>query len=183
MATCSVAAIRLRLPRGLGAWVALLGLALGLVGCGFKLRGEVEIPPDLNPMFIQAGGGSPVAQAIRDRLRGTQVRLAANAKEAKLVLRILSEQRSSRVVAVDRSGKVLSFELHYRLAFDAVGDDGQGRLPRQDIDLVRGFDNPDTEVLGKQLESELIYQDLIDDAADRVLIRLRAALIKSSVKQ
>ena len=43
---------------------------------------------------------------------------------------------------------------------------------------MRGFDNPDTEVLGKQLEGELIYQDMIDDAADRVLIRLRAALIK-----
>jgi LPS-assembly lipoprotein len=159
-------------------WAGLLGFALTLSGCGFKLRGEVEIPPDLNPMLIQAGGGSPVAQAIRDRLRGTQVRLAANAKEAKLVLRILSEQRSSRVVAVDRNGKVLSYELHYRLTFDAVGADGQMRVPAQEIDLVRGFDNPDTEVLGKQLEGELIYQDLIDDAADRVLIRLRAALIK-----
>ena len=178
MAGFSVPLIR-RWPRqAFCAWVALLGLALSLSGCGFKLRGEVEIPPDLNPMFIQAGGGSPVAQAIRDRLRGTQVRLAASAKEAKLIVRILSEQRSSRVVAVDRSGKVLSYELHYRLAFDAIGADGQGRLPRQDIDLVRGFDNPDTEVLGKQLEGELIYQDLIDDAAERVLIRLRAALIK-----
>lgn len=178
MAKCSVAAIRRRPPRALGVWVVLLGLALGLASCGFKLRGEVDIPPDLNPMFIQAGGGSPVAQAIRDRLRGTQVRLAANAKEAKLILRILSEQRSSRVVAVDRSGKVLSYELHYRLTFDAIGADGQARLPRQELDLVRGFDNPDTEVLGKQLEGELIYQDLMDDAADRVLIRLRAALIK-----
>jgi LPS-assembly lipoprotein len=183
MGGVSAAVIRRRPWKTSRAWFALLGLALSLSSCGFKLRGEVEIPPDLNPIFIQAGGGSPVAQAIRDRLRGTQVRLAANAKEAKLVLRILSEQRSSRVVAVDRTGKVLSFELHYRLAFDAVGADGQGRLQRQDIDLVRGFDNPDTEVLGKQLESELIYQDLIDDAADRVLIRLRAALIKSSVKQ
>lgn len=170
----------------LGGWISL-GVVLGvllpsLVGCGFKLRGEVEVPPDLNPLFIQAGGGSPVAQAIRERLRGTQVRLATNPKEAKLVLRILSEQRASRVVAVDRSGRVLSYELYYRLAFDAVGADGQSRLPRQDIDLVRGFDNPDVEVLGKQLEGELIYQDLIDDAAERVLIRMRAALIKHPAK-
>ena len=178
MAGCSDAVIRRWPRRACWAWVALLGLALCLSSCGFKLRGAVDIPPDLNPMFIQAGGGSAVAQAIRDRLRGTQVRLAATAKEAKLILRILSEQRSSRVVAVDRSGKVLSFELHYRLTFDAIGADGQARLPRQDIDLVRGFDNQDTEVLGKQLEGELIYQDLMDDAADRVLIRLRAALIK-----
>jgi LPS-assembly lipoprotein len=159
-------------------WVALLGLALGLSSCGFHLRGEVEIPPDLNPLFIQAPAGSPVAQALVDRLRGTQVRLAASAKEAKLVVRIQSERRSSRVVAVDRSGKVLSYELHFQVTFDALGADGNERLPRQEVDLVRGFDNPDTEVLGKQLESELIYQDLIEDAADRVLIRLRAALIK-----
>jgi len=159
-------------------WVALLGLALVMSGCGFRLRGAVEVPPDLNPLFIQPAGTSPVARAIQDRLRGTQVRLAATAKEAKLILRIQSEQRSSRVVAVDRNGKVLAFELHYRVAFDALGADGQVRLPRQEIDLVRGFDNPDTEVLGKQLEGELIFQDLIDDAADRVLIRLRAALIK-----
>jgi len=159
-------------------WVTLLAGCLALAGCGFKLRGAVEIPPDLNPLFIQAGGASPVAAAIRGRLRGTQVRLAANAKEAKLVLRILSEQRSSRVVAVDRNGKVLSYELYFRVAFDALGADGKERMARQDIDLVRGFDNPDTEVLGKQLEGELIYQDLFVDAADRVLIRLRAALIK-----
>jgi len=172
MVRCGVSVVRRRLL----LWVALL--ALGLSSCGFHLRGEVEIPPDLNPLFIQAPAGSPVAQALVDRLRGTQVRLAASAKEAKLVVRIQSERRSSRVVAVDRSGKVLSYELHFQVTFNALGADGKERLARQEVDLVRGFDNPDTEVLGKQLESELIYQDLIEDAADRVLIRLRAALIK-----
>lgn len=168
--------------RGPGPWspvaLALLVAALGLTACGFHLRGEVAIPADLNPLYIQASAGAPVARALVDRLRGTQVRLAASAKEAKVVLRILSERRSPRVVAVDRSGKVLSYELHYRVSFDAIGADGKNRMARQDIDLVRGFDNPDTEVLGKQLEGELIYQDLIEDAADRVLIRLGAALIK-----
>ncbi len=72
-------------------------------------------------------------------------------------------------LAVDRDGKVLSSDLQRRVAFDAVGADGSNGCSRKRSDLVRGFDNPDTQVLGKQLESELIYQDLIDDAADRVL--------------
>ena len=55
--------------------LAWLGVALVISGCGFKLRGEVDVPPELNPMYIQASGASPVAQALRDRLRGTQVRL------------------------------------------------------------------------------------------------------------
>ena len=164
--------------RLLPALLVVVGLLLGLSASGFKLRGEVEIPPDLNPIYIQGSGGTQVADAIRDRLRGTQVQLAPNAKEAKLLVRILSEARFSRVVAVDRNGKVLSYDLHLRVGFDALGADAKVRMSRQDIDLVRGFDNPDTEVLGKQLEGELIYQDLIEDAADRVLIRLRAALPK-----
>ena len=100
-------------------------------------------------------------------------------KDAKLILRILGERRSSRVVAANRGGKVLSYELYLQRHLRCQGPDGKERLPRQEIDLVRGFDNPDTEVLGKQLEGERSTRTSIDDAADRVLIRLRAALIKA----
>jgi LPS-assembly lipoprotein len=41
---------------------------------------------------------------------------------------------------------------------------------------VRTFENPDVEVLGKQQEAELIYQDLTDEEAIRILARMRAAL-------
>ena len=62
------------------------------------------------------------------------------------------------------------------MRFDAVGKDGKERMPPQTLDLVRTFDNPDVEVLGKQLEEELIIQDFATDAADRILMRLRAVL-------
>ncbi|MCF8003337.1 MAG: hypothetical protein K9L32_03865, partial [Chromatiaceae bacterium] len=49
------------------------------------------------------------------------------------------------------------------------------------ITLERTFDdNPDVAVLGKQLESDIIYQDMADDAADQVLLRLRAAVAARS---
>lgn len=148
-----------------------------LTGCGFHLRGSVEIPPEFNPIHIQAAGGSPVRQAVEDLLAGSQVRLTASPAEAKLILRILSEGRSSRVAAVDANGKTLAHELHYLVRFDAIGADGRERVPPQTMDLVRHFDNPDVEVLGKRLEEELIYQDFATDAADRILMRLRAVLI------
>ncbi|TCT22673.1 LPS-assembly lipoprotein [Thiobaca trueperi] len=157
----------------------LMSVLTMLTGCGFHLRGSLEIPPSLNPVFIQAPAGSPVRQAFDDRLAGSDVRLAASPAEARLIVRILSEERSSRVVAVDANGKTLAYELHYLVQFDAVGPDGVQRVSRQSMDLIRNFDNPDVEVLGKQLEEELIYQDFAADAADRILMRLRAALIAS----
>jgi LPS-assembly lipoprotein len=146
-----------------------------LVGCGFHLRGAIDIPPGLEPVYIQSGG--LVGQAIDQRLRGSGVPVTGVAKEAGMVLRILGQSRSSRVVAVDRTGKALAYALEFRIGFDAVDASGQALIPAQWITLERTFDdNPDVAVLGKQLESDIIYQDMVDDAADQVLLRLRAAV-------
>jgi LPS-assembly lipoprotein len=160
------------------ALLLILGLVcLAQLGCGFRLRGVVEIPAELNPIYIQAAGNSPVRDALVDQLAGSDVALAATAGEAKLILRILSESRYSQVVAVDSGGRVLAYELHYLVSYDAVTPDGAQKVPGQSLDLVRNFDNPDVEVLGKQLEEALIYEDFARDAADRILMRLRVTLL------
>lgn len=146
-------------------------------GCGFHLRGRIEIPVSFNPLLIQAPANSPVRHAIEELLTGSAVRLTTIPAAAKLTLRILSETRSSRVAAVDANGKTLAFELHSVVRFDVVAPDGTQKLPPQTLDLTRNFDNPDVEVLGKQLEEELIYQDFAADSADRILMRLRAVLL------
>lgn len=163
--------------RGLRLAILAFLMPLALAGCGFHLRGAVEIPAELSPMYIQAPAGSAVRPAIEDQIRGGSVRLASNAADARLILRILSEDRTNRVAAVDANGKILAYELHYLVRFDAVGADGRQLVPPQTLDLIRNFDNPDVEVLGKQLEEEMIYSDLAVDAADRILMRLRAVLL------
>jgi LPS-assembly lipoprotein len=153
---------------------ALLALGL-LAGCGFHLRGSLAIPQELTPLYIQAPQVSMVRTAIEEQLSGS-VPLATSPDKSKLILRIQSEMRSSRVVATDYAGKVLAYELYLRVTYDAVGTDGVQRIPLQKLDLVRTFDNPDIEVLGKQLEQLQINQELSNDAADRILTRLRTAL-------
>lgn len=158
----------------LGAF-CLLTAAIG--ACGFQLRGAVDIPPELNPIYIESAPGSPVRAALYQQLQGSQVRLAAQPQDANVILRISNERRSSRVIAVDRNGKVLARELQYRLLFEAVTVGGKELVPKQGIDVLRSYENPDVEVLGKQLEAQMIYQDMYIDAANRMLIRLRAALL------
>jgi LPS-assembly lipoprotein len=146
-----------------------------LTACGFHLRGPVSIPAGMEPIYIQGGG--LVGEAIDTRLQGSQVELTEEPSDAGLVLRILGQSRSSRVVAVDRGGKALAYALEYQVRFDAVDAAGQQVVAPQTLTLERTFDdNPDVAVLGKQLESDIIYQDLAADAADQLLLRLRAAL-------
>jgi len=168
------------LPRLLPALLmAVLVSVLALAGCGFHLRGAVDIPPDLSPLYIQSGGA--VGAAIESRLTGSGVTLTNVPSEAGLILRILSQSRSSRVVALDVDGKGLAYLLTYRVTFDARDATGNELVSQQSLGLDRTFDdNPDVAVLGKALESDIIYQDLASDAADQVLLRLRAALANRS---
>jgi len=169
---------RQTVARGIVPAGLMLGLMLGLLvttGCGFHLRGAVDIPPDLSPLYIQSGG--VIGEAIESRLTGSAVTLTNDPTKAGMVLRILSQSRSSRVVALDINGKALAFQLAYLVSFDARDAAGDVLVPQQSLELNRTFDdNPDVAVLGKELESDIIYQDLASDAADQVLLRLRAAL-------
>jgi len=163
--------------RGLLAMIALLTGVLLTGACGFKLRGQVEIPPELNPMSIQPQHGSPVGAALVQQLQGSQVRLTTRPQDARVIIRLSNEKRGSRVAAVDRNGKALAYELHYQVSFDAVAPDGKQLVPPQSLDVVRTYDNADVDVLGKQLEADLIYEDMIQDAANRILGRMRAVLL------
>jgi len=163
--------------RGMPAAILVLVSALLTSSCGFKLRGQVEIPAELNPMYIQAPAASSVRAVLVEQLRGSQVRLAAQSKDARVILRIVSESRSTRVAALDRNGKALAYELHYHVTFDAIAPGGKQLVPLQSLDLLRVYDNPDVQVLGKQLEAALVYEDLSTDSANQILARLRAVLL------
>lgn len=164
--------------RPVAPWLVLsfaLLLALVTSGCGFHLRGSIDVPPALSPVYIQSGG--LVGNAVAARLQGTEVQVTDRPETARLLIRILAEQRSSRVIAVDRQGRSLAFLLSYQVSFDAIDGDGEPVLEQQTISLDRTFDdNPDVSTLGKQLESDIIEQQMADDAADQVFLRLRAAL-------
>ncbi|MBB1073131.1 hypothetical protein HUU62_01720 [Rhodoferax sp. 4810] len=159
------------------AWRVLFLIASGLVmSCGFHLRGSFELPADLTPVYVQPG--TAISAALMERLRNSQIALTDQPATAAFSVRIVNEERQSRIVAVDRDGKALAYELSYRVQCEAQRRDGQVLLPLQTITVVRMFDdNPDVAVLGKQLESDLIYRDLIADVADSLLLRLRAALM------
>ena len=152
------------------AWL----FALTLSGCGFQLRGTAEVPADLTPAFVEGGGET--AKLLRSTFESHGQELAATRQQARIVIRVLGEDRTTRVLSVNREGKVIAYELHYRVRFDAVTPDGAEKVPAQSIDLARDYVNPDTEVLGKQLEADQIVRDMQQDAAGQIIQRIKAKL-------
>ena len=154
----------------------LLVIPLLLQGCGFQLRGGFDAPPEMDPTYIQASFGDPLAREVREALRTADVQVVDTPDQASAVLRLLKQEQSRRVRAVDRRGKVIDYELSYSVTFDVQDSEGAEMVSRQTITLVRTQVDPGVEVLGKQEEQALFFGDMRRDMAGRMLRRVKIQL-------
>jgi len=150
-------------------------LAMLLAACGFQLRGSYQVPQALNPVEVR-GGASPLTQELVLALRSSDVQVVSDPKLARAVIRVLNEVFDRRVLSVDGTGKVVEFELTYRVVFDVIDPVGQQMMPRESLVMTRTHTNPDVETLGKREEELLIRRDMQRDLSERILYRIWAEL-------
>ena len=148
--------------------------ALLAAGCGFKLRRLDGMP--FASLFIDAPAGSVVAQRIRSSLtRSAHTRLTATAGEAEAVLKLDQEVRSKTILSLSGAGRVTEYRLGLQLAYSVSDREGSVLAAAETIELNRDMTYDDTQVLAKGAEEQLLYRDMEDSAALRILRRLQAA--------
>lgn len=153
------------------AVVSMLSAALVLSGCGFKLRGQAALP--FESIYIDTPGFSYLASELRRAIQsGSKTRVAGRLDDAEVVLRITREQQERHVLALSTAGRVREFELRYFLAYRLLDRNGNDIVPPSEIVLRRDMTYDDTQVLAKESEEALLYEDMKTDAVQQVLRRL-----------
>ncbi|ODU42922.1 MAG: lipoprotein B transmembrane [Thiobacillus sp. SCN 63-374] len=152
-------------------FLAALPAAL-VAGCGFQLRRVADLP--FASLYIEAASGSAVAQRIRSLLTANkQTRLVATADEAEAVLKITQEERTRVILSLSGAGRVTEYRLGLRLSYSVNDKAGLDLAAPEAIELTRDITYDDTKVLAKGTEEQLLYRDMDDNAALRILRRLQ----------
>lgn len=154
-------------------------LALGSAGCGFYLKGDRPLPPELSEVYVNHSSGyevirSRLEEALQNELtrRGARVVDSATANGRLNVYRLEEE---NRVLSVGPDGKAIEYELVTTAEFDySVG--GKLRVPRQKISVVREYSFDETRVLAKQIEREQLQREIQEELASLILLRIDAGL-------
>jgi LPS-assembly lipoprotein len=155
--------------------IAALVVAMTLCGCGFKLRGQAALP--FESIYIDTGGFSLLGAELRRVIRtGSKTRIAEQPEDAEVTLRIVGERQEKHVLSLSLAGKVREFELRYRLAYRLLDRAANDIVPPGEIELKRDLTYDDTQVLAKESEEALLYEDMKADAVQQMLRRL--AVIK-----
>ncbi|MFP5381639.1 MAG: LPS assembly lipoprotein LptE [Gammaproteobacteria bacterium] len=152
------------------AFLATLSTAL-VAGCGFKLRRIDGMP--FASLYLDARAGGAVAQRVLAGLRAVgSVRLTQNAAQAEVVLKLGNEERSKTILSLSGAGRVTEYRLGLRLVYSIEGREGRMLAAPETIELVRDLTYDDQLLLAKGAEEQLLYRDMDEVAAQRILRRL-----------
>ncbi len=153
-------------------------LYLALVsGCGFHLRGAVELPPELAKTYLQGvAANSELAIEIEQALNRGGASLVATRKEATAVLVLHGEKTRRTILGVDRIGKAREYELSLAFSFTLKDNQLDTLVAEQRVSVEREIRYDSGNVLGNEREEENARSAMRRFAVQQMFSRLRAAL-------
>jgi len=156
----------------LGALIALP--ALFTSACGFQLRGSVSIP---YKVIAITGAPSPLLRSDLEMiiLTGSDSRVANNAKDADLILEIISEVNSREILAYNAAGQISAYRLNSRVAFQATDQNGVDVVPESEIYVTRDMDFSVSTVLATDVQQQQFTNAMRMDLSLQILRRISAA--------
>jgi len=154
---------------------ALLALTLCLAACGFQLRKDVALPPELSRLRLEvADDFSPLGRNLAAALERGGATLTTDPDAA--VLRVPVDQVGSRALTVGETGRVQEYQLRHVAEIELLAADGRVLVPRQAIELSRDYTFDTAQALGSPGEEEVVREELQREMVQAILRRIAAAL-------
>ncbi|SEK44462.1 LPS-assembly lipoprotein [Colwellia chukchiensis] len=143
-------------------------LVMLLTGCGFALRGNYLLAPELQTMsFSSVDPYGELTRIVKQHLTINDVNLVQRSSKAIPQMRILQDNLDRRTLSVFPNGQVAEYELIYTVRYQIL-------LPEQDVqyfsfELNRDYqDDPDI-ALAKSRELSLMLREMRQEAANKIL--------------
>lgn len=153
--------------------LALLAVLVPLAaGCGYQLRGRIELSPQLREPYLETTDRyTPLYAELAATLEAAGARLATDRATASAVIHIHVDVSGHDVLSVSARNTPLEYEVHYTIEYSVTAD-GRELLPRQSRTLTREYAYDERAVLAKQHEERRLREALARDLATIVTRRL-----------
>jgi LPS-assembly lipoprotein len=146
----------------------------GLVACGYRLRGMVDLP--FKVIAITGSPSPPLRADLQTAiLTGTDAKVAINPKDADLILDITSDLNGREILAYNSNGQVSAYRLNIRVGFRAYDVSGADVVPEAEIYMTRDMDFSVSTVLATDVQVQQFLSLMRRDLAVQILRRVAAS--------
>lgn len=152
------------------ALIAILGAVL-VQGCGFHLRGRVDLAPVMRTLYVDSGERELTDQ-LKEALMTSGSEIVEDPDVATAILRMQEVEYERIVRTIDTRGKVNGYTLEYTARFMVEDTAGETLYSEAAVQVQRNFDFDPTQVLQAENEEESLREDMRDDLVQQILRRL-----------
>ena len=150
--------------------------AVLLTACGFHLRGQGAFAMPFQKLYVQSPNDyTPFINDLKSAFQRNHVQITESPEQAQLTLQIVSEVADKQILSLNSAGRVIEYRLQYHISLRAYDQQQHDWIAPQEITLLRNFPYDDTQILAKQQEEALLYQNMRVDAVEQVLRRMNHA--------
>jgi LPS-assembly lipoprotein len=143
-------------------------------GCGFHVRGEATVPPEMARTYIAADSKYSVFyRKLSSALRASGVDVVDAPGEATAIFTILADSTGQRVVSVSARNVPREYEVWYAVQYELISGE-KTLMPPTSQTLTRDYTYDETQVLGKAREEEVLRDSLVDNLVRITMIQLSA---------
>ena len=147
-------------------------LLAGITGCGFQLRGQLEVPEHLRQLtLVQHTGPHRFTNSLITTLQQNQLQVISDAPYRLELLRILDDRRS---VTLDRAARVDEYELTLSVYFQVTNRKNELVQSEQVLSTQRVYTYDANAATAVAEQEELLKQEMADDLARQVVRRYLA---------
>lgn len=153
----------------------------GLVACGYRLKGMVDLP--YKAVAITGNPSPPMRADLQTAiLTGTATKVAINPNDADLLLEITNEVTGREILAYNANGQISAYRLNIRVGFRAFDKSGNEIVPEAEIYMTRDMDFSVSTVLANDAQMQAFLGLMRRDLAVQILRRISASANASRVK-
>jgi LPS-assembly lipoprotein len=146
----------------------------GLIACGFRLRGMVDLP--FKVIAITGNPSPPLRTDLQTAiLTGTDAKVAINPKDADLILEITNDLNGREILAYNSNGQVSAYRLSIRVGFRAYDNAGVDVVPEAEIYMTRDMDFSVSTVLASDAQMQEFLTQMRRDLSVQILRRVSAS--------
>ncbi len=156
-------------------WILLLLAALAVSACGFQLRGEARLPPEMaNTQLVVDDENSTLARRVRTMLEQNGVRFTGG-DDATAVLEIPLNRVVTEVLTIGDNARVQEYRITHTVSFRLTDSDGRELLPMQTLRQAREISFDEQKILAASREQEYLEKDLAETLARLLVTRLESS--------
>ena len=154
-------------------WQTLIIITFCCAGCGFHLRGDLELPAKLDHIaMIVHAAHREIAPLIREQLRAYHRDVVEDPAAAKYWLIIEADSLTQNITGISSSTTPRQYELIYTVEFKLQSVHASDSTGSQKIFVSRAFTANSDRILGSNDEQAHLTQEMRQNAAIMILDRL-----------